>query len=167
MVSSALPLDHRKGETMVIMEQCDLKQLHLRPVRMNLVHPRAKTLENGPWILHIQDSLIRFYHPASTDKNRAVLADEFDVTEIRDYRSRSKFGGQAWYLLYGYLINVSDGVVRLPHGRRNVEKSVTLISITAYSDEEVAEAILFRTQIAYLIEDVKRFWVYKEGERSK
>jgi hypothetical protein len=27
-----------------------------------------------------------------------------------------------------------------------------------YSDEELAEAILFRTQIAYLIEDVHRFW---------
>ena len=74
---------------MVILEQCDLKQLHLRPVRINLVSPRAKTMFNGPWIPHIcdQDSLIRFYHPASTEKNRAVLADEFVVPEIRDYRS--------------------------------------------------------------------------------
>ena len=126
---------------MVIMEQCDLKQLHLRPV----VSPKAKTLLGGPWIIHFwpQDSLLRFYCPPvkGFDQNRAVLADEFDVTEIREARP-------SWYLLYGYLTYGSIG---------NVEKG-TLISLKPYTDEEVAEAILFRTQIAYLIENVRSFW---------
>ena len=37
---------------MVIMEKCDLKQLHLRPVRINYISPKAKTMFNGPWITH-------------------------------------------------------------------------------------------------------------------
>jgi len=132
---------------MVIMEQCDLKQLHLRPVRINYVSPKAKTLLNGPWITHVcdQDSLLRFYHPAMLtvlhDRlvEKAVLADEFDVEGVSTY---SRSVATPWYL----------------HGWLNSEAHQVDICLMPYSDEELAEEILFRTQIAYLIENVKSFW---------
>jgi len=140
---------------MVIMEQCDLKQLHLRPVS-----PKAKSILNGPWITHIcsDDNLLRFYHPASQpyDQNRAVLADEFDVQRVEMLFSH-------YWRLKGYLCSRLSYKFDPRGGEMFRSENFgppipTVISLEPYSDEEVAEAILFRTQIAYLLEDVKRFW---------
>lgn len=127
---------------MVIMEQCDLKQLHLRPVRIHYVSPQSKTILNGPWITHVDSdaSLVRFYHPASIGeyRTRAVLADEFQVQRIGSSSISPKYLHLEGFLRYGGQLK---GRTCMP-----------------YSDEDLAEAILFRTQIAYLIEDVNRFW---------
>ena len=126
------------------MEQCYLNQLHLRPVRIHYVSPQSKTIDRdrGPWITHVDPdaslSLVRFYHPDLSHRTHAVLADEFQVAYM------DCLAGTPIYLR-GFL-------------RSGTLKGATVICLMPYSDEELAEAILFRTQIAYLIEDVKSFW---------
>ncbi len=137
---------------MVVIESGNLKQLHLRPVRIQYVTPRAKTMFNGPWITFVeeQDSLLRFYHPAATDKYRPadkyrpVLANSLDVQRVE--------------LLPGNYLRVK-GIFTFD----NSKQASYVISLTPYSDEEVAEAFLFRTQIAYLIEEIKSFWEKVDG----
>ena len=129
------------------IEQCYLNQLHLRPVRINYISPQSKTMFNGPWILHVDPdaslSLVRFYHPASNGdyRTRAVLADEFQVHGIGSSSVSPKYLHLEGFLRYGGQLKGRTNIVLMP-----------------YSDEELAEAILFRTQIAYLIEDVNSFW---------
>jgi hypothetical protein len=71
---------------------------------------------------------------------RAVLADEFQVQGVSTY-SRIAPVYLSGFLRYGGQL-----------------KGRTCICLMPYSDEELAEAILFRTQIAYLIEDIRSFW---------
>ncbi len=133
---------------MVVIESGTLKQLHLRPVRIQYVTPRAKTMFNGPWITFVEDSFfhpaLRFYHPAPTDKYRAVLANALDIQRVE--------------LLPGNYLRVK-GIFTFD----NSKQAASVISLTPYSDEEVAEAVLFRTQIAYMIEEIKSFWEKVDG----